>query len=94
MSELSSTPIDKSLIDFQAGSKLCAIENTATHSGLLKSLETCQSKTENGHTFSIDLTRDRVTSQKASGRCWMSVALNILRRKIISDPNLENSELS
>lgn len=94
MSELSSTFTDKLFADFQADSKLRAVENAVTHNGLLKSLETRQSEMENDHAFSIDLTKDKVSNQKASGRCWMFAALNTFRHKMISDLNLENFELS
>ena len=94
MSELSSTFTDKLFADFQADSKLRAVENAVTHNGLLKSLETRQSEMENDHAFSIDLTKDKVANQKASGRCWMFAALNTFRHKMISDLNLENFELS
>ena len=57
MSELSSTFTDKLFADFQADSKLRAVENAVTHNGLLKSLETRQSEMENDHAFSIDLTK-------------------------------------
>lgn len=94
MSELSSTFTDKLFADFQADSKLRAVENAVTHNGLLKSLETRQSEMENDHAFSIDLTKDKVSNQKASGRCWMFAALNTFRHKMISELNLENFELS
>ena len=94
MSELSSTFTDKLFADFQADSKLRAVENAVTHNGLLKSLETRQSEMENDHAFSIDLTKDKVANQKASGRCWMFAALNTFRHKMISDLNLEDFELS
>ena len=94
MSELSSSFTDKLFADFQDNSKLCAVENAVTHNGLLKSLETRQSQVENDHVFSIDLTKDKVANQKASGRCWMFAALNTFRHKLISDLNLDNFELS
>ena len=79
MSELSSSFTDKLFADFQDNSKLRAVENAVTHNGLLKSLETRQSQVENDHVFSIDLTKDKVANQKASGRCWMFAALNTFR---------------
>lgn len=94
MSELSSTFTDKLFADFQADSKLRAVENAVTHNGLLKSLETRQSEIENAHAFSIDLTNDKVVNQKASGRCWMFAALNTFRHQMITDLNLANFELS
>ncbi|HFU4025325.1 TPA: aminopeptidase C [Streptococcus suis] len=71
-----------------------AVENAVTHNGLLKSLETRQSAIENDYVFSIDVTKDAVSNQKASGRCWMFAALNTFRHKLISDFKLENFELS
>ena len=94
MSELSSSFTDKLFADFQDNSKLRAVKNAVTHNGLLKSLETRQSQVENDHVFSIDLTKDKVANQKASGRCWMFAALNTFRHKLISDLNLDNFELS
>ncbi|MDE7504169.1 aminopeptidase C, partial [Streptococcus agalactiae] len=85
---------DKLLADYQANTKFSAIENAVTHNGLLKSLETRQSEIENDYVFSIDLTKDEVSNQKQSGRCWMFAALNTFRHKLISDFKLENFELS
>ena len=67
MSELSSSFTDKLFADFQDNSKLRAVENAVTHNGLSKSLETRQSPVENDHVFSIDLTKDKLAKQKASG---------------------------
>lgn len=71
MSELSQTFTDKLFAEYEANDKFRALENAITHNGLLKSLETRQSEVENDHVFSIDLTKDEVANQKASGRCWM-----------------------
>lgn len=94
MSELSTQFTDKLFADYEANAKFRAVENAVTHNGLLKSLETRQSEVENDHVFSIDLTKDEVANQKASGRCWMFAALNTFRHKLISEFKLENFELS
>ncbi|HGA2079935.1 TPA: aminopeptidase C [Streptococcus agalactiae] len=94
MSKLTQTFTDKLFADYQANTKFSAIENAVTHNGLLKSLETRQSEIENDYVFSIDLTKDEVSNQKQSGRCWMFAALNTFRHKLISDFKLENFELS
>ncbi|HEL1851075.1 TPA: aminopeptidase C [Streptococcus suis] len=80
--------------NYLANPSLQATENTVSHNGLLKSLETRQSAIDNDYVFSIDLTKDAVSNQKASGRCWMFAALNTFRHKLISDFKLENFELS
>lgn len=79
---------------YLANPSLQATENAVTHNGLLKSLETRQSAIENDHVFSIDVTKDAVSNQKASGRCWMFAALNTFRHKLIAEYKLENFELS
>ena len=94
MTSLSTDFTEKLFADYEANAKYGAIENAVTHNGLLKSIETRQSEVENDFVFSIDLTKDEVSNQKASGRCWMFAALNTFRHKMISDLNLENFELS
>ncbi|HEM5291682.1 TPA: aminopeptidase C [Streptococcus suis] len=80
--------------NYLANPSLQATENAVSHNGLLKSLETRQSAIDNDYVFSIDLTKDAVSNQKASGRCWVFAALNTFRHKLISDFKLENFELS
>lgn len=94
MTSLSTDFTEKLFADYEANAKYGAIENAVTHNGLLKSIETRQSEVENDHVFSIDLTKDAVSNQKASGRCWMFAALNTFRHKLISDFKLESFELS
>ncbi len=45
-------------------------------------------------TFSIDLCSSGVTWQKASGRCWIFAAMNILREKVAEACGVERMELS
>ena len=94
MTSLSTDFTEKLFADYEANAKYGAIENAVTHNGLLKSIETRQSEVENDFVFSIDLTKDEVSNQKASGRCWMFAALNTFRHKLISDFKLESFELS
>ncbi|MBM7636732.1 aminopeptidase C [Streptococcus saliviloxodontae] len=94
MSQLTLDFTEKLFADYEANAKYRAIENAVTHNGLLKSLETRQSAIDNDYVFSIDLTKDAVSNQKASGRCWMFAALNTFRHKLISEFKLDNFELS
>ncbi|MBY5033657.1 aminopeptidase C [Streptococcus gallolyticus] len=94
MTELTQNFTDKLYADYLANPKYQAVENAVTHAGLLKALETRQSEIETDPVFSIDLTKDAVSNQKASGRCWMFAALNTFRHKLISEFKLENFELS
>ena len=85
---------DKLYAAYEANPKYAALENAISHNGLLVSLEKRSSATNNTPVFSIDLTKDKVSNQKASGRCWMFAALNTFRHKMISDFQLEDFELS
>lgn len=85
---------DKLYVAYEANPKYAAMENAISHNGLLVSLEKRSSAVENTPVFSIDLTKDKVSNQKASGRCWMFAALNTFRHKMISDFQLEDFELS
>ncbi|MCU9533207.1 aminopeptidase C [Streptococcus sp. CSL10205-OR2] len=85
---------EKLFQQYEENTKFHAVENAVTHNGLLKSLETRQSAIDNHYAFSIDLTKDPVANQKASGRCWMFAALNTFRHKLIHDYHLDNFELS
>jgi len=44
--------------------------------------------------FSTDIKTMKSTNQKASGRCWLFAATNVLREHIAKQLNLENFELS
>ena len=44
--------------------------------------------------FSIDIKTLEVTNQKASGRCWLFAATNVLRERIANNCNLKKFELS
>ena len=85
---------DKLYAAYEANPKYAAMENAISHNGLLVSLEKRSSAVDNTPVFSIDLTKDKVSNQKASGRCWMFAALNTFRHKMISDFQLEDFELS
>ena len=44
--------------------------------------------------FSVDIKTMSATNQKASGRCWLFAATNVLREMIAKELNLESFELS
>jgi len=85
---------DKLYAAYEANSKFAAMENAISHNGLLASLEKRSAAVENTPVFSLDLTKDKVSDQKASGRCWMFAALNTFRHKMIAGFQLEDFELS
>lgn len=94
MSHLNQDFTDKLFAAYEANAKYRALENAITHNGLLKSVETRSSGTENSPVFSLDLTKDPVSDQKSSGRCWMFAALNTFRHKLTATHKLEDFELS
>ena len=85
---------DKLHAAYEANPKYAAMENAISHNGLLASLEKRSAAVENTPIFSLDLTKDKVSDQKASGRCWMFAALNTFRHKMIANFQLEDFELS
>ena len=46
------------------------------------------------HKFSVQVPTMEVTNQKASGRCWLFAATNVLRERIANTRNIEKFELS
>lgn len=94
MTALTQDFTDKLYATYESNSKHRSLENAVVHNGLLNSLKTRSSATENTPIFSIDLTKAPVTNQKASGRCWMFAALNTFRHKLIGTHQLEDVELS
>ena len=94
MSELTKEFTDQLYANYEPNVKYAALENAVTHNGIHASLETRKSAVEHTPVFSLDLTKDKVTNQKASGRCWMFAALNTFRHKMISSFQLEDFELS
>ena len=85
---------DKLFANYEANVKYQAIENAASHNGIFAALERRQSHVDNTPVFSLDLTKDKVTNQKASGRCWMFAALNTFRHRLFNNFKLEEFELS
>jgi len=70
------------------------IRNSILNVGLDEVALNHQSKTDMQHTFSLELTTGKITSQNKSGRCWLFAGLNTMRFKIMKDLNLKNFELS
>lgn len=94
MNSLKQDFTDKLYAAYEANPKYAAMENAISYNGLLTSLEKRTAAVENAPVFSLDLTKDKVSDQKASGRCWMFAALNTFRHKMIAVFQLEDFELS
>ena len=94
MNSLKQDFTDKLYAAYEVNPKYTAMENAISHNGLLTSLEKRTAAVENAPVFSLDLTKDKVSDQKSSGRCWMFAALNTFRHKMIAGFQLEDFELS
>ncbi|MEA2096903.1 MAG: C1 family peptidase [Candidatus Cloacimonadota bacterium] len=70
------------------------VRNSILNVGLDEIALNHKSKTEMLHTFSLELTTGKITSQNKSGRCWLFAGLNTMRFKIMKDLDLKNFELS
>ena len=70
------------------------VRNSILNVGLDEIALNHQSKTDMQHTFSLELTTGKITSQNKSGRCWLFAGLNTMRFKIMKDLDLKNFELS
>ena len=89
---------DKDLSGYHAsyaGSPLCRAMTNALYKTAVNDVSFCPAARKDVQfTFSIDIPTMKVTNQKASGRCWLFAALNVLREKIAKDCNIEQFELS
>lgn len=68
-----------------AAASKTALADVAFHQASAKKLQ---------HTFAIDLHPTAVTSQKASGRCWIFAAMNVLREIVAKNCNMDRMEIS
>lgn len=91
MDNLSDTFTQNLYDNFANNVKYRAVENAITTNGILKGLASRSAHSTDQVTFSIDLTSDKVTNQKQSGRCWMFAALNTFRHKTIQNLTLADS---
>lgn len=64
------------------------------NSGVDKVSTNVEAVRRNRNEFSIDLKRGEITNQKASGRCWMFAALNVMRYDVMKKLKLGNFEFS
>jgi len=94
MNELNQSFTQKLRENYLANPKYQAMENAASKNGLLNALEQRKSHADNQIVFSLDLTKDPITNQQASGRCWMFAALNTFRHPFISSFKTEDIEFS
>lgn len=92
--EVSLSKLSTDLEKYQADQKHLVLRHALT-SNLINTVVHSQDKAiDLDFTFSIDIPTMSVTDQKASGRCWIFAALNLLREIIAKKANITNFELS
>ncbi len=80
--------------DFDADRANKVARDAVMTNGLNKSCLNNDVRRHTTHTFSLTLKQGSVTNQKASGRCWLFAAMNVMRARIIKKWNLKDFELS
>lgn len=69
-------------------------QNAVAANGIHKAARNVYRKQNNPFSFSVEVESGEITSQKASGRCWMFASLNVMRLEVMKKLNLESMELS
>ena len=80
--------------DFAADPRSLVAMNAAVKNGINAAAENFAAFRETRHEFSLSIDTGEITNQKASGRCWMFAALNVMRLEVMEKLNLESMELS
>lgn len=68
--------------------------NAVVHNGVVKSAISYEAFRQQRHEFSVNIKTGEITNQKASGRCWMFAALNVMRFEVMEKLKLETFEFS
>ena len=79
---------------FQTNPVLQATGHAIAHVGLPGAAFRNEALRDIRHLFSLDIKTMPVSNQKATGRCWLFAALNLLRENIAGTHKLEEFELS
>lgn len=79
---------------FSAYSKNRVAMNAVVKNGINAAAENFAAVRQTRHEFSVSVETGKITNQKASGRCWMFAALNVMRLEVMEKLNLESIELS
>ena len=78
-----------------SGSALCRAVTNALYKTAVNDVSfRPQARRDVQFTFSVDIPTMKVTDQKASGRCWIFSALNVLREQVAKKCDIEQFELS
>jgi bleomycin hydrolase len=71
------------------------VENILTNNSLFKLYNVRENVQKYNPVYNVKVTpKLNVTNQKSSGRCWLFAALNVIRREVCTQYNLDNFEFS
>lgn len=79
---------------FDANPANAVAMNATVQNGIVKSAISYEAFRRERHEFSVNIKQGEITNQKASGRCWMFAALNVMRFEVMQKLNLETFEFS
>ncbi|MGY3775673.1 C1 family peptidase [Helcococcus sueciensis] len=91
--------IDKRILDeqekrFNSDRALRIAQRAASNNGILDASIDLTETRSNRHEFNINIKETKIRNQKASGRCWIFAALNVMEYKLCNKYNLNEFELS
>ncbi|MDR1400213.1 MAG: C1 family peptidase [Treponema sp.] len=79
---------------FLADKQACQRMNSVTGHGIDAASFSYTAPVNTPNTFSVELKTGDITAQKASGRCWLFAATNIMRLEVMKKCELKTFELS
>ena len=94
MEEIKLTTLQKDLEEYQKDGKNAVLRHALTNTSLSQTVRSMDQIQDANYSFDIDIKTMPVTNQKASGRCWIFAATNVLREMIAKKLNVDSFELS
>ncbi|WP_051586190.1 C1 family peptidase [Mycoplasmopsis lipofaciens] len=94
MNTIKKTDITKFIKKYQNKIENKVIENAISKNGIENATFNNDVNRFHNYEFSIQTTKAGMTNQKASGRCWIFAALNVIKTDILKELNVENFEFS
>ncbi|WP_029608641.1 C1 family peptidase [Mycoplasma simbae] len=86
--------ITKFYENYKADKSNKVVENAVTKNGVLNAVYNNEVRSFHNNEFNIQTKKAGMTNQKASGRCWIFAALNILKPSALEKLNVESFEFS
>ena len=94
MEEIKLANLNKDLEEYQKDPKNTVVRHALSENSLSSISRTKDEIQDVNFDFDIDIKTMKVANQRASGRCWIFAATNVLREMMAKDLNLASFELS